>query len=45
VWAGPGQGVGGSRQAAEFFKIESFFFSFSLQKHEEKIKNKKLTMF
>jgi hypothetical protein len=35
VWAGPGQGVGGSRLAAEFLKIESFFFFFSLQKHEK----------
>jgi hypothetical protein len=28
VWVGPGQGVGRSRRAAEFLKIESFFFSF-----------------
>jgi hypothetical protein len=35
VWAGPGHRVGGSQQAAEFLKIESFFFSFSLQKHEK----------
>jgi hypothetical protein len=32
--SGLNKGVGGSRLAAEFLKIESFFLSFSLQKHE-----------
>jgi hypothetical protein len=35
VWASPSQDVGGSRQAAKFLKIESFFFSFFLQKYEK----------
>jgi hypothetical protein len=35
MWVGPGQGVGGSWRAAKFLEIESFFFSFSLQKHEK----------
>jgi hypothetical protein len=28
VWVGPSQGVGGSRLAAEFLKIEVIYFSF-----------------
>jgi hypothetical protein len=35
VWVDPNQGVGGSWRAAKFLKIESFFFSISLQKHEK----------
>jgi hypothetical protein len=32
VWAGPGQGVSGSRLAAKFLKIEFVFFSFFFTK-------------
>jgi hypothetical protein len=40
VWADLGQGVGGSRLTAEFLKIESNIFLFSLQKHEKSKKSK-----
>jgi hypothetical protein len=40
VWAGPGQGVGGPRLAAEILKIDFFHFFYKNMKNPKKSKNR-----